>query len=87
MDILKINSMDALKIKEKHFLFLNEVLHTSAKPSSTTEKNKKIMTFGNIRKLLCSLTELSSSNKGFFVPYNWEKFGGYFEFFAYLKFS
>ena len=71
--ILK-NSMDLLNTKSKKFLLFDEVFHTSASPAFTGENNK-IRSFGSLRKLLCSLSEFSTSDKNFFVPYNWEKFG------------
>ena len=69
------NSMELLTNKEKSFLLFDEIFHTSASPSSHTSENNKIRSFGSIRKLLCSLSELSTSAKGFFVPHNWEIFG------------
>ena len=71
--ILK-NSMDFLNSKAKDFLLFNEVIQTSSSPSSHTLKNKT-RSFGSIRKLLCSLSELSTSHKSFFVPHNWELLG------------
>ena len=66
--ILK-NSMDLLNKKAKVFLLFDNVCHTSASASSNIEN------IDNIRKLLCSLSERSTSIKGFFVPHNWEIFG------------
>ena len=68
--------MDLLKNKADTFFLFDEVFQTSASPSSNSvEQNNKIRSFGSIRKLLCSLSELSTTERGFFVPHRWEKFG------------
>ena len=72
--ILK-NSMDLLTNKNRSFLLFDEIFQTSASPSAHTGENNKIRSFGSIRKLLCRLSELSTSHNGFFVPHTWEKFG------------
>ena len=59
--------------KGKNVFLIDEVLHTSASPKEN--QNNRIRSFDSLKKILCSLSNIGSSERGFYVPYNWEQFG------------